>query len=796
MVNKGIQILLAILAVAVSPSFGQTTLAGKITNPAGEPLIGAAVVFQGTQYGGTTNSAGGYKIENVPVGPQTIEVSYLGYEKQITAVLIVENTEKHLDVLLQPDLTAVAEVSVFGKTKEQIKREEPIKIEVIDVEQVHNRSVSIPQIINQTSGVKVRQNGGVGSSTTININGLQGQSIRFFRNGIPMEYLGKAFNLSLLPVDQISNIEIYKGVLPVKIGSDALGGAVNIITRENARNHLDLSYSYGSFNTHLATLNTYYTIPKTKIFMAASAYAVYSDNNYKVKVDIADEETGNLKEAEVERFHGGVGSGFVEFKAGLKDTKFADLLALGAAFSDIEKELQNDFRMHNVFGEVMYYEKANIVTARYQKNLQRLAIDAFGAYSKQYTLFDDTPENSYDWYGNATPYEDEDHAGESSNSSDEVQSYRQLNYDHIVARLHLDFEINANHQLNFNHNYIYKGRVGSDPYAQLSSYGVDALTVPAVYVRNISGLGLTSHFFHQKITNVFALKRYQVFTHSVATSYDYYGEVDSASHANYGLGNSIKYNFTDNRYLRLSYEKATRIPTTSEYLGDSERDIAGNPELLPECSDNINFGFYTNLNPHKNLWLDVNLFYRYVQDNVVLKTYTLIQSRYENSDDTRVLGGEFTLKAHPMQSLNMNLSLTYQDIRRKNVSDIADILLADARRANIPYFFGNFGVSYHLAKEVLLGKWQFYGNYAYVEQYLLNEIMKSEEPSLFEEANSDSNIIPTQNIVDVGLTYKSAKLPLGVNLELNNLLNAEAYDGFRVQKPGRNFRVKINYSIH
>ncbi len=791
-VCKRIIVLFIVSAVCVL-SFPQSVLTGFISDNGGDPLVGATIVFEGSQTGGVTNAEGTFKIESDFTGKQTLLVSYIGYISKSINVDLDDNKTTTVNVSLISDKNQLQEVTVQGKSKEQVMREAPIKIEVIDLKQVQGRSVSLPQLINQTSGVKVRQNGGVGSSTVININGLQGNAIRFFRDDIPMDYLGKAFNLSLLPVEQIANIEIYKGVLPVKLGADALGGAVNLVSSVNSDNQLDVSYSFGSFNSHLATVNGYYKIPKTKLFVSASSYFVYSDNNYKIFVDIADEETGNPYEDEVERFHGGVKSGFVEFKAGVKNVAFADLLEVGTAFSDIDKELQNDFRNENVFGEVMYYENLKNVTTHYIKRTQKFEVNLFGAYSKLNSLYDDTPENTYDWYGNATPITEENHSGE---SNDDWQSYRKLEFDHIVGRLNLNYRINENHEINVNHNYIYQNRIGSDPYTKTSSYGVDALTIPAKYIRNISGVGLTSNMFRKKITNVFTIKRYGVNTHSVATSYDYYGEVNEVSANNYGLGNSLKYSFNSHRYLRLSYEKATRIPSTTEYLGDSEKDIMGNPDLEPERSDNINLGMYSNLNKSKTFWLDLNLFYRYVEDNIVLKTYTIYQSRYENTDDSRVLGGEMALKSKPVPQLDVNLSLTYQDIRRKNVENISDILLADARRPNIPYFFGNVWMRWNPDRLFLDGNWQFYGNYTYVEQYLLNAILKSEEPALFEEANSDSNIIPTQNIVDTGILYKMTKLPVSVNLEVNNLLNTRAYDGFRVQKPGRNFRVKLKYSFN
>lgn len=50
-------------------------------------------------------------------------------------------------------------------------------------------------------------------------------------------------------------IEVYKGVVPISLGGDALGGAVNIVTKQNMRKYIDASYSIGSFNTHKASFS-------------------------------------------------------------------------------------------------------------------------------------------------------------------------------------------------------------------------------------------------------------------------------------------------------------------------------------------------------------------------------------------------------------------------------------------------------------------------------------------------------------------------------------------------------------
>ncbi|UII25714.1 TonB-dependent receptor [Fulvivirga maritima] len=772
--------------------YAQSSIKGRVRDEEGEALVGASVELQETGKGTITDIHGDFSIEGLQAGDYNLEIHYIGYEKQVVSITLAENDSQSISIQLKSKNEQLDEVVVKGKSVEQAKREEPIKVEVIDTKKFQSQSISLPQVINQVSGVKVRQNGGIGSGATININGLQGNAIRFFKDGIPLDYLGSAFNLTVLPVDQLANIEIYKGVLPVDLGADALGGAVNFVSRENYDNNLDVSYSFGSFNTHQATINGYWNIPNTKLFASVSSYFIASANDYKIDVEIADPETGVNQEQEVRRFHDGINTSFIEGKIGVKNTKVADLFEVGAAYYDLEKELQNNIRLTDAYGEAMNYENDLIFSSRYKKRINKLTVDLFGAYSNRNTLFDDTPENRYNWLGEPTTISD--NGGETSLN---VQSYRNLDFDNWMVRLNLQYKLSENQKLSFNHNYIYEHRVGSDPYAELYNDEVDVLTFPAKYVRHISGLGLTSQFFNGRLENVFSLKRYAVVTSSVTSSAEFYGEVPEFSDDSYGVSNSIKYKFKEAQFIRLSYERATRIPESREYFGDAVF-ITGNPELEPEYSHNVNLGFFSALSKTGKLSLDVNGFYRYVEGNIFLRPYYLISSRYENTDDSQVLGGEMTLKGAWFDGrLKTNLALTYQDIRRKNV-DITSMLLQDARQPNIPYFFGNLGARYTPKSFIDGANWEFYANYNYVEKYLLNSIPKQQEPSLFGSTShlSGAVVIPSQHLVDAGVTCRLQKMPLHVSFELNNLLNADAYDGFRVQKPGINYRVKLKYSIN
>lgn len=68
---------------------------------------------------------------------------------------------------------------------------------------------------------------------------MSGNSVRYFIDGVPLETKGSGVSLANLPVNLIDHIEMYKGVVPAYLGADALGGAINIVTKKEKKNYLD-----------------------------------------------------------------------------------------------------------------------------------------------------------------------------------------------------------------------------------------------------------------------------------------------------------------------------------------------------------------------------------------------------------------------------------------------------------------------------------------------------------------------------------------------------------------------------
>lgn len=301
--KKRRMVSLLVMACMFVYSFAQqkVTLSGLVKDTNGEPLFAVAIAVKGTSNGTYTDEKGSYSL-SVDKGKCVVMVSLVGYQLQEQEIDV--QGDRHLNFNLKEDAVTLESVHVYGKSKAQQLREGAYAVNAMNVKSLVNTTQNLNAIVNRTTGVKIREEGGMGSDFNLSINGMSGNSIRYFIDGMPLDAKGSGVNLANLPTNIIDRIEIYKGVVPAHLGADALGGAVNIITNQQKKNFLDASYSIGSFHTHQFNLNAQYVTPKAGIIIKPTLSVNYSKNNYKVKnVEVWNEEKGKYVYEERRRFH-------------------------------------------------------------------------------------------------------------------------------------------------------------------------------------------------------------------------------------------------------------------------------------------------------------------------------------------------------------------------------------------------------------------------------------------------------------------------------------------------------------
>jgi len=300
------------------------------------------------------------------------------------------------------DSVALSNVDVVGKSRAQRLREGALAVNAIDVSTIAGSLQNISGLVDRTAGVKIREEGGMGSDFDLSINGMSGNAVRYFIDGVPLDAKGQGLTLANLPVSLIDHVEIYKGVVPTWLSSDALGGAVNIVTRRKRTNYLDASYSIGSFHTHRADLNGQYVM-KNGLTLRPTIGVNYSKNDYMMQeAMVFDEEAGVYLPKKRRRFHDDYLSLLGQLEVGVSDRSWADECFLTVSYNKVYKELQTNQVQDKVIGMADRRNTAWSIGVHYQKDnfmLRNLNANMSLSHTWDHAVTTDTAQRKYNWNG-------------------------------------------------------------------------------------------------------------------------------------------------------------------------------------------------------------------------------------------------------------------------------------------------------------------------------------------------------------------------------------------------------------
>ena len=677
----------------------------------------------------------------------------------------------------------LSDVSVVGKDRTQRLREGAFSVNAVNIGDKVNSINDITDIINRTAGVKVRTQGGMGSDFDLSVNGLSGNSIRYFIDGVPLETKGAGMKFSDIPINLIQRIEIYKGVVASSFGIDALGGAVNIVTKASSPNsstpppYLDASYSIGAFGTHQLNVNGQYVLPKTKLILRPVIAYNYSKNNYTMKeVDVWDEQSRKYLPTERKRFHDGYTSFLAQFEAGFTNMPWADAAFITASFSQMHKELQTGATQSRVYGMAERESKAWNIAARYVKRnfiLPKLDVKFSASHTWDNSITTDTCFRKYDWNGNFI---------KSSRSEITSRERSRRHYGRPLTNvlLNLGYTFNDNHQLDFNYSL---NRIGNDQWDDVSEIFIPSNDVLA---KHILALTYNQLLLNDRMKNTFFVKDYvnhlsveQTYIPSVTNSRDVMG---SNTNSYMGAGAAMSFEIWRALGVKMSYERSVRLPLSRELLGNAST-IYPNLTLRPEESNNWNAGIYgtISLSNSHSLEYDVNGFIRDV-DNYIQPTISEKEGmiQYGNLDAINVKGFETELRYIWRNRMHATGNISWQNARDRMQlkSDGKPSATYNNRVPNRPWLYANLNLDYEFHNILSRNdRLTLSAAYQWVHWYFLTW-----EAYGYAETKAR---IPRQNIFDATATYSFHNGRYNITLGCNNLFDHLAYDNYKLQKPGR-----------
>lgn len=781
---RGLFLSFLLLLISIS-AFSQhkTMISGKVLSTEKTTVDFATVYLKGTNYGGTTNEEGIYHLQ-APAGEYTLVVSAIGYKTVEKPVKLMRGERTKMNVVISPQATELDEVVVVSNGVTRLKRS-AFNAVALDTKALQNSTQNLSEALAQAPGMKIRESGGVGSDMQLMMDGFTGKHIKIFIDGVPQEGVGSSFGLNNIPVNYAERIEVYKGVVPVGFGTDAIGGVINIITKKNRDKwFLDASYSYGSFNTHKSYVNFGQTF-RSGLTYEINVFQNYSDNNYYVDTPVKDFTTGAINKKKIEhvkRFHDTYHNEAVIGKIGFVDKKWADRLMFGFTYSHMYKDIQTGVRQEVVFGGKYRKGYSIMPSLDYRKRdffVRGLDLVLTANYNKNMTNNVDTSSYEYNWRGEMRPLR---MPGE--------QSYQNTRSDNNNwnGTLTANYRIGKAHTFTFNHVINAFRRSNQS----LLNEDSEANAIPKETRKNINGLSYRLMPTEHWNLSVFGKYYNQFIAGPVATSSaqdDYIRTTNSVSAMGYGAAGT--YFILKSLQAKLSYEKAYRLPTNEEMFGDEDLET-GDISLKPENSDNVNLNLsYNETFGKHSVYVEGGLIYRntkdYIQRNISDLSGGKYGATYVNHGRVETKGYNISVRYGFANWVSVGGNFTQMNVR-DNVKTVTsgtnqESLTYGARMPNLPYQFANSDVTFY---------WRNLWKKGNTLSVTYDNLYMHSFPLYSEAVGSESEfVVPTQFSHNLTLSYGIQNGRYNISFECRNLTNEKLYDNFSLQKAGRAFYGKV-----
>lgn len=653
----------------------------------------------------------------------------------------------------------------------------PQIVSLVGERQLQGTASSLNEVLNRVAGVTIRSTGGVGSPSRISVRGLEGKRMGLFVDEAAIGQFSNFVNLDDIPTDMIERVEIYKGIVPYRLGGDALGGAVNVVVKDYPPRYLDASYEYGSFNTHRFNSVFKRHNAKTGLEWGAGGLYVHSDNDYEMTLH----HQGDIR---VRRNH----DAFTKAVAAgsLKATKWwFDELKLEALATLTRQELQGielDYQhafnhARSILGSVGAKRQNFFVKGLDFDLSAAINVGSYGQVDTAHVVrgWDGTTRRSQSPYGGETM----NFPSDSHNST--------LNW---VSKLNMNYELSENHLVNLN---VYGSGTALHPENAVMDRALGYRVGYDSRLNSITtGLSYDAFFFNRRLQTALTLKNFYINSRGQHLENYFLNQLKPIyiDRVEWGANFAVAYKPIQEWLFKAAISSEVRIPSSEELIGNGYT-IVPSPELKPERNNSLNLGmlYHKNLERGGMFEAELNVFASKLTD-MIRFTPGIIPStaRYANFGAVNSKGVEGEVKGDFTPWLYAYANATWQDLR-----DVRQFIPEtkvpnpsyEKRIPNVPYMMANCGLELH-------GRNWFGGqgqntrvllDASYIHQYFYD----------FELSRYQDRKIPTSLTCDAAIEHSFDNNRWTLTFKLRNLTNREVVSEFNRPLPGRNFSIKLRY---
>ncbi len=803
-------LLFIVLSIA---TYAQNTysIKGKVHKESGEVVSHVTIKIEGTALTAVSDENGLYAFPSVAQGKYTLLVSSVEIQPRKLQINVNKNyPDLHIHINPKGDL-ALDEVRVQRNTVKREMETSGFAVAVIETKEASLRNLTTNELLDRTVGVRVRQNGGVGSQVEYNLNGMSGSTIGMFIDGIEMSTYGSSFNLNNIPPAMIERIEVYKGVLPSYLTGDYVGGAINVVLKKDAaRNNATVAVSYGSFNTFNSDIGVTLRDKKTGLSFRGSGFYTYTDNSYTTwgrSTTYVNHLQQITRPYKAKRFNDTYESVGGRFEVGFTDTKWADHFFLGYNVSHNYNEIPHGTTMATPYVGRFNKTNANVFSLNYTKAdllTKGLALNVNAVQSYRKTYLEDTVSIAYNWDGKPREvirFDERVPLTTLEGAQQGKPTMNQIDRRITNIRANLGYMIARGHRLSLNNKYEATGR---DDYDVLNP--IEDLGAESVLRKNIISMNYETQTFNDKLrTNL--LGKYT--TNYTDQKVPYIVNEDgvktimirdtSTFKSNFGYGATVSYNIIPKFFVITSMENSFIMPNEEQMYGDPAINILPNINLQAERNINYNLGIRWGMLDFgkSKLSFYANTFWRNGFDKITQQVVDeseikeeadadIQTTKYVNLGETQARGFEAEFIYIYNNRLNTSLSFSkFNNLFKQSLDENGGVhSFYDQQVPNEPFFTINANFQYRfnnvLQKNSILNA---YYNAGYVGEYYIVW------------GQPDWSMTPAQTTHDIGASYRFPSGKLVASIDAKNILNAEVYDNFAIQKPGRGFYLKLNYTL-
>ncbi|MDE6144969.1 MAG: outer membrane beta-barrel protein, partial [Muribaculaceae bacterium] len=560
---------------------------------------------------------------------------------------------------------------------------------------------------------------------------------------------------------------------------------INIVTPKRQRRwFLDASYSYGSFNTHKTSANFGQTF-SNGLKYEINAFQNYSDNNYWVDAPVEDFATGGINKKKLEhvrRFNDTYHNEAIVGRIGVVNKPWADRLMAGFTYSHMYKEMQTGVRQEIVYGQKHRHGHSLIGSLEYgRRNLFTPGLDvAFAAnYNRNVTVNVDTASVKYNWRGET----------DRLNSPGE-QSYQnsRANNNNWSATLTGDYRLCDKHQITINDVFNSFSRSNDN----LLASAVSTDEIGKITSKNIVGLSYRYTLNTKFNFTAFGKQYHQYVSGPVATTaaQDIYVKSSRTVDA-FGYGAAGTWFMPLGFQMKISYEKAYRLPTIEEMFGDEDLDV-GDMALKPESSHNVNLNLSYNAAFGDNIiYVEAGFIYRdtrdYIQRNILALSGGKSAASYVNYGKVETKGFSISGRYNFSKWLSLGGNFTQMNVRDNMQTAMGSTMANVAyreRMPNQPYMFADSDINVYwhgLGGKLNVLTLTYDNQYTHKFCYYASNI----------GSNNNDYMVPDQFSHNLTISYGIKSGRYNLSFECRNFTNERLYDNFSLQKAGRAFYGKV-----